>query len=881
MTTDGDSLTVEEGGSIFEAADFAVEISGAGVGVVIENFGYIQGAPAAIRVLGGADIEGLTNTDDIFGGDFAVQIDNGNLYNLVNSGFMAGLNADSIFVANGNIVDAFNRVGGGIVGQINAIQVTNGDILGLDNAGSLTGQNGSGILVTGGGIFDLNNSGAISGETSAITADSIDGLSNLAGGQITGLGINSIGISVTGPGGLVNLTNGQGASITGGDSGIDAGNTYIAYMVNSGMIAGGTTGIVTTDNISMFENTATGVIQGDTTGIEAVGTVSYFVNHGRITGVASYGLSVIGGGLFLSSNELGGVIFGGNYGLSLDAANLSGFTNAGLIAGATDFGVTVSDGNLLDFTNEVTGVIIGGSFGIWIDLAGFYQVANLVNAGRITGNSGSGISIANGDLDGLTNLATGVIEGSTRGVLVSGNLIDFTNAGVVAAETSAAGLVAGVQAGELTNLVNTGSIMVTNTGGGTGEAVRAVTITSLTNSGRIFSELGVGDYAIRENGAGGNTDLTLLPGSVIQGMIDIEGGGAGANNLFVGQGLNLATTFETDLPDSIETYGALWTANPATGLVSVADTSALAAEDNAFSNTMRGVSGVLAHQLQSERVGPERTWWIDGTGGLSVVNGGGAVNSITNTHAGLVTGFDTELGNGMRGGLFGGLAAGSLASDVENGATLGTKSFFLGGYNRYTAGRWYADVNLTGGIGTNAFERLVANNLVLGGLETSSGSFTSWFLSPEITIGSNEGFTSREIRPSATIRYGYLHSAGFTETGLTAGELSAGARTQHILDLRLQAAMPVAIGDSNTRIEARAGVDGRLTMGGSFDAALGGIAVGEFSPGGEEFAAGAFVGADLMRPLGGNRSFYASTELGFGSDTAFRADIRAGVRGVF
>ncbi|MFZ2103628.1 MAG: autotransporter domain-containing protein, partial [Oricola sp.] len=147
--------------------------------------------------------------------------------------------------------------------------------------------------------------------------------------------------------------------------------------------------------------------------------------------------------------------------------------------------------------------------------------------------------------------------------------------------------------------------------------------------------------------------------------------------------------------------------------------------------------------------------------------------------------------------------------------------------------------------------------------------------------GAPEGFGARHIRPSATLRYGFLHSAGFTESGLTAGELSAGARTTHILDMRLQATMPVKVGLPDMKVEVRGGFDGRATLGGNFDATLAGVSLGESGPGGDTFAAGAFVGADLSRAINGTTSFFASTELGSGSGTAFRADIRAGVKGTF
>jgi hypothetical protein len=123
------------------------------------------------------------------------------------------------------------------------------------------------------------------------------------------------------------------------------------------------------------------------------------------------------------------------------------------------------------------------------------------------------------------------------------------------------------------NFENSGTVEASNTDGTFIATILANTIGNLTNSGSIIAPLDPGgvagnhDHAIEEAvGVGGDTVLTLLPGSVIQGQINLDGG-AGNDTLVVGSGLNLASTFQgVGSVDEIVAPGALVTRTAAGGL---------------------------------------------------------------------------------------------------------------------------------------------------------------------------------------------------------------------------------------------------------------------------------------------------------------------------
>jgi outer membrane autotransporter protein len=346
----------------------------------------------------------------------------------------------------------------------------------------------------------------------------------------------------------------------------------------------------------------------------------------------------------------------------------------------------------------------------------------------------------------------------------------------------------------------------------------------------------------------------------------------------------MATVFDTQI-DMIESHGALMaTTGGNAPLVIVADTSALAASAGALSDMTGAVSNVLDEQIDMNYAHEAQNWWLKGFGGLSQTRSSGPAVATNHIFGGAMVGADTVVGNGTQLGLFAGLSAGALNVAVDNGQRVDNQNFFAGAYGQFDADDFYLNFGLTGGLGTNNSERLIAYNLVEGGLHTANATYNSYFLSPEMTIGTEKmNVGDYGFKPSLRVRYSFARSDGYAEEvpGTSPGALTIGDRTSHIIDARLQMAMPVNTFGPDTKVELRAGLDGRLALGdNSFDATLLGTTQ-QFNPGGNESSVSGFVGARYSHAYTDNATIFASAELGMGTHTIIHADAEAGVKVAF
>jgi len=864
LDVNGDSLLVENGGAVSTAPN-AVAVDGiaGNVGVDVTNHGLIESTGnAAVYLFHNGNLDSLTNTQTgVIQGISGIYVnDVSTVSHVTNAGSINGMAGSGFYVTGGAIIDLNNLATGQIAGtQSGIIGLNDASLENVTNAGTILGVFDNGIDLDNGGITNLGNlsGGTIRGATNGIVIGNGDLVDSENFGEISGddgFGGGDYGILLSN-GDLRRFTNHDGGVISGGIGGILIGNGHFEYVDNAGRITGGSgSGIeVTLGLIHEFDNLASGIVIGDVDGVTAGNTVDIvdMTNAGTIAGITGAGISLSNGTLDSFRNLSGGNVGGLTYGILVDNNGaIIDLGNAGTIVGGESAIQVQNAGTFDGLTNEAGGFIHGGQYGI---SAGTANLTNSMNAGTISAESSGAIGGAalftENTLDGFIN--TGLIENVGTGIQVNG-----------------------ISGGIIVDLVNSGVINASSTGGASHAVLANGQLASLTNSGRIFSDLT--GFALLER-LTGDTDLTLLPGSVIQGRIDIEGDGAGANNLFVGKGLNLATTFETALPDMIETHGALLETDAGTGLVAVADTSALAAQDNALSDLTEVISGVWRGALDEPDAGTGPTLWAEGFGAVTRTRGAGASADVDHRFGGVMFGAqslfdDTQLG------FFAGLSANALEVAVGNGQTIDTTSYFAGAYGRYETDGFQLDFGLTGGMGMNSSERLVANNLVLGGLETAAGSFDSYFLAPEVAIGTEFEAGGRTFKPGASLRYGFVHAGGFTETG-TVAPLTVSDRSGHIVDARLQIAMPVDLAFADTPLEIRAGIDGHMRLGGgSFDVSLLGNTTPGFDPGGASSSIGGFVGASFSRTLNETARFVFSTELGLGSETAFRANADAGIK---
>lgn len=85
---------------------------------------------------------------------------------------------------------------------------------------------------------------------------------------------------------------------------------------------------------------------------------------------------------------------------------------------------------------------------------------------------------------------------------------------------------------------------------------------------------------------------------------------------------------------------------------------------------------------------------------------------------------------------------------------------------------------------------MINNNLAANGLETATGSYNGWYVSPELTFGHRFALgrladSHYALTPSLQVRYLYAGFDGYTETGTTA-PLTAGSRSTQNVEERAE-----------------------------------------------------------------------------------------------
>lgn len=373
----------------------------------------------------------------------------------------------------------------------------------------------------------------------------------------------------------------SGASVTGTEYGIFLNNNAaidnggdilgqiairagaIQSLVNSGTITGDVPGAfvpyaVFASSIGTLDNS--GTITSAYIGILSLGNVGSFSNSGSITS---------------SSNTV-----------EVDGT-LGALVNRGTIVSASGIGV----GAFVDIQSLTNSGVISGS------IAGVFangNIGTLTNSGTIAGDAGVG---TNGSIGTLVNTRSGKIAGVTQGVAADGDIQRLDNHGTITGRDE------GVSAGGAIVQLNNSGVIATD-GAPSSVAIGAASLGSITNRGLISG----GEYAIVESLPGGDTTLTLLPGSVIIGGIDL---GGGINTLNVETGQSLFYTFR-EAPVIGSTGGRPYVVSG--NQVAVLDTTALASADEMLVDLTDGIFSTLQGRLSGLRAGFAGTTQVAGAG---------------------------------------------------------------------------------------------------------------------------------------------------------------------------------------------------------------------------------------------------------------------------
>lgn len=539
--------------------------------------------------------------------------------------------------------------------------------------------------------------------------------------------------------------------------------------------------------------------------------------------------------------------------------------NAGEISADSGTAIFINESAL---TLINSGLIRGANTGVLRGTFVFDEQLTIINSGTIIGGNAGIETSANPGFFTLNN--SGTIRGSSFGLDGNGSIDLLYNSGTIEA-TGGSGI-AITFSNIAENIVNSGHIVGVNRG------INAFLLKNVTNSGTIIG----GDFAIIEDTQGfpreTDTVLTLLPGSNIQGAIDL---GDGPNTLNVGNGLSITNTFVSAGVSKVPVIGSTGGAPYAISgdVIVVADPTNLAAQDEHLADLTGGISSALRNRLSGQRNGIAETvsasagietatladsghpLWIQGFGSWRRQEASGAAVDTRQWLGGFVVGADGPLHDDVRAGLFGGASRGGIEADYDSQDT-DSQSFFAGLYASVLTTGLAFDLAVTGGYSDFDQDRRVANNLVAGGIETATADFDGWFISPELTATRHTWLMGHPLEASLVLRYAGLFLDGYTEEGVTA-PLTVDDRTIHIGVARLQLAAPNQVSrpdGSVLRYQMKAGAEGRTNFGGNtVDGALLGQNI-SFDPGGEDETLGAFAGLSGEYDTGGALVFNAGAE---------------------
>ena len=601
--------------------------------------------------------------------------------------------------------------------------------------------------------------------------------------------------------------------------------------------------------------------------------------------------------------ETGLIISGGFLNVTGDAIIVSGdnvvITNNGTITATQDAIDGPATGTVTTITNNGTITTTGVGDGPTADAINFTggnaPTLILTNNGTIQtfGSSGAEAVVAGGDNHIIINNGTIDTAGETADAITTSctNCTITNNGTIITRGRNAHGIL-------YLNAADRETITITNTGSiiAQGDVSNGIllnnTASTVVNNSGLIHAFDSTEEAIR--GGGGADTLNLLSGSQIIGIIDLNNGTdivniSGANNS------STLTLTDTEVIHLVNDNGLI------VGTVAtVVDPTGQSISSAVLSNTTlaihNNVNQRLAHhkplkpiqiatlELTSGMVFQERApqIWGSALGAKHSRGLEGIALGYDHDYVGFTGGYEVSFYK-ARIGLLGGFVRSTVQTTGDAFGRLrsidtDTNSFFVGAYSQYFLGRINLTTTLMTGYEDHDNDRAVVDNL--NGFETAQADFSSFFISPSLTLSSayvlDEYF---ELRPSTTLAYSGGWYEGYAESGTTRSDLVIDDRDVHALTGQLQLAAAYSPSEDN-ELELRAGAKARYTDNDNIDVSLAGTNF-QIPNASDNNVYGGYIGMNLRIAVKEKISLIADVEQGFASGNENHTAIMVKLEGKF
>lgn len=585
----------------------------------------------------------------------------------------------------------------------------------------------------------------------------------------------------------------------------------------------------------------------------------------------------------------GATVRGNDHGIAVDTGNV--VNNRGAVIGDTQDGINAV-GSLV-VNNFASGTISGGSFGVTSQF-GDLTLYNAGTIGAVFFGAGGG---ATANIYNVGTIAASTTPGS---IGVAGFPLNLVNFGTISGFRAVAGLGGG------SNIVNAGWLIGSFASIDLSAGFGGDTLTFLPGS-RLIGSVEMGDVAFGSTPSTVNIvtgrDIGWLItfgacgcGGIVenQSIVNITGG---APAVVVGNQIaTLDPTAFGQADKNLMAYtswissllanrrGDSGPAGAAFAALAPADSPVVAAAHDAFASVLPAAYAAdkgLAMLPNTGAVYRESgtAVWAGGFGGFRHQNASGPMLGSSANGYGGAFGIDGQARPDLRLGVF--FGAGEGRFNVDLGSQSIDSNYIYGGvYGLFEWISHFLDWSVQVGRSGNDSQRLVANNMVAGGLETATASYDGWYVTPEIAYGVRLPVNANmTLTPTARVRYLAGDFDAYNETG-SAQTLSVGKRNLQNLEERFELALTLYEPMSAGIVKTTATI-GALAQQRIGDKSIGTVLIGQdlvFATPGENSVFGGYAGLGFDYRVTSSANIYGGVEATIADDKSRTGTARGGVR---